>query len=209
MLFQEKICSDNVRIAVWKTTESLSELWEMLRNKAFYLADFQKLKQEKRQKEWLAARILAERLCGSDKTIAYGENGKPFLTDNSFKISISHTANYVALIAHPAQEVGIDIEQFGNKICRLKERFLNAEELQHIDSENETAHLLVHWCAKETIYKMQNRHVDFRRHIHILPFTPQQSGEMTCRCGLDPQSPDTHTLHYLIAEDFTMAWSVK
>ena len=208
MLYKHLTYSET-KIAIWKTTETVGELWELLHNKDFYFSDFQKLKTEKRQKEWLVARILVEMLCGSDKTITYNENGKPFLTDHSYKISISHTLNYVALVAHPMQEVGIDIESFGKKILHVKERFLSAEELQHIDKENETAHLLLHWCAKETIYKMQNQNVDFREQIPILPFIPQQNGKITCHCGLAPQSPEKHTLYYNVEKDFVMVWNVK
>jgi len=202
MLYKTNTYSNKTIIAIWKTVESVPELWEILQNKDFYFADFQKLKTEKRQKEWLAARILVEMLCGSDKTITYNKNGKPFLSDNSFQISISHTANYVALIVHPTREVGIDIERFSEKICRLKDRFLNTEELQHIDSENESTHLLLHWCAKETIYKMQNQNVNFRKHIRVLPFVPQENGKFLC------QFPEKHTLYYSVEKDFAMTWSV-
>ena len=205
MLYRHFTYSDKAEIAIWRITETIPELWEMLQNKDFYFSDFQKIKTEKRQKEWLVARILVEMLCGNDKTIAYNENGKPFLTDNSFKISISHTKDYVALISHPTQEVGIDIESFGEKIFRIKERFLSTGELQNIDKENETTHLLLHWCAKETIFKMQNQNVDFREQIHVLPFVPQQSGKFTCHCGLAPQSFE---IHYSVEKDFVMTWDV-
>ncbi|GHT57070.1 siderophore biosynthesis protein [Bacteroidia bacterium] len=217
MLYQKNTYSDNTVIAIWKTNETVSELRKIFPNYGKNLPDFGKT--EKRQKECLAARILVENVCGTDKSIVYNENGKPFLSDNSFQISISHTADYVALIAHPTKEVGIDIEKNGEKVQRVKERFLAAEELQHIDKQNETTHLLLHWCAKETMYKMLNRtNVDFAKDLCILPFSPKENGVLSCHCGLelvdnchcglDPQSPE-YTLSYSVEKDFTMVWGIK
>jgi phosphopantetheinyl transferase len=205
MLYKTETYSDKTSIAIWKTDETVSELRNILPFCGKNLPDFGKT--EKRQKECLAVRILVENVCGKDKSIVYNENGKPFLNDNSFQISISHTADYAAIIAHPTKEVGIDIEKNGEKVLRVKERFLSAEELQHIDKQNETTHLLLHWCAKETMYKVLNRtNVDFAKNLRVLPFVPKESGVLLCHCGLDPQSPE-YTLLYCVEKDFAMVWT--
>lgn len=51
-----------------------------------------------------------------DKEIGYSSEGKPHLTDNSSFISISHTKGYVAVILSSVAPVGIDIEQYGQRV---------------------------------------------------------------------------------------------
>lgn len=209
MLYKTIKNNDNSGIAFWKIEEDVSDLLAQLKNKEIYLADFQKFSTEKRKKEWLAARILAETICGEDKIVAYNAKGKPFLTDNSFQISISHTKNYVALITHPAKTVGIDIEHISDRICRLKERFLSDAELQNIDNRNECIHLLLHWCAKEVLFKMINReNVDFSEQLCIFPFVPQQEGIFFGK-EMCTKQQENYTFAYSIEKDFTLVWAVK
>lgn len=63
-----------------------------------------------------------------DKQIGYSSEGKPFLTDDSFFISISHTKGYVAVILNPKTPVGIDIEQYGKRVHKVFDRFIRPDE---------------------------------------------------------------------------------
>ncbi len=209
MLVEKRIWSGGGIIAIWKVTENIPELLDSLSQKEFYLPFFRILTTEKRQKEWLAARLLVEIFCGKDKTVSYNDQGKPYLTDHSYHISISHTKNYVCLIAHPTKEVGIDIEHIHNKICRLKERFLHKEELKHIHATNEVIHLLLHWGAKEVLFKMMNeQNVDFSEQLRIDFFIPQISGTFSGR-ELKTKEQKEYVFEYCIEPEFTLVWSVR
>jgi len=115
----------------------------------------------------------------------------------------------VAVIAHPTREVGIDIEQISDRICQLKERFLHKEELLHINSAQETVHLLLHWAAKEVIFKMMNEeNVDFSEHLRIFPFTPQKNGTFFGK-EMRTKRQENSNFAYCIKDSFVLVWSIK
>ena len=166
-------------VGIWKVEETIGQLRSMFEDFPLYESGLQKFKAEKRQLEWLAVRILLKELLGEEKEIDYLPSGKPFLKDRSAYISFSHTCGYVAIAVHPTKEVGIDIEQYGDRVCRLASRFVREDEMSLVRAENEIYALLLHWSAKETMFKLVNQSdVDFLEHLHILPFVPSESGEM-------------------------------
>ena len=159
---------------VRKISGTSEELLSQLEKKELYLPVISRIKLEKRKQEWLAVRILLKELLGEEKDVEYDAWGKPFFKDNSYQISISHTPGYVAVILNPEHPVGIDIEQITNKVERVKDRFLSEEEIKHISKEKELIHLLLHWSAKETIFKaLGESEVIFNEQLHIKPFVPQ------------------------------------
>ena len=166
-------------VGIWKVEETIGQLRSMFEDFPLYESGLQKFKAEKRQLEWLAVRILLKELLGEEKEIDYLPSGKPFLKDRSAYISFSHTCGYVAVAVHPTKEVGIDIEQYGDRVCRLASRFVREDEMSSVRAENEIYALLLHWSAKETMFKLVDQSdVDFLKHLHILPFIPIESGEM-------------------------------
>ena len=79
--------------------------------------------------------------------------GKPLCvshaTGRRYYISVSHTKGYAALILSRNQEVAVDIEYFSDRVERISSKFLRMDEnASDLDSK------LVHWCAKETVYKL-------------------------------------------------------
>ena len=166
-------------VGVWKVEETIDRLRSMFVDFSLYESGLQRFKSEKRQLEWLAVRVLLKELLGEEKPIAYLSSGKPYLKDGSACISFSHTCGYVAVAVHPTKEVGIDIEQYGDRVCRLASRFVREDEMESVRAGNEIYALLLHWSAKETMFKLMNQSdVDFLDHLHILPFVPSESGEM-------------------------------
>lgn len=141
---------------------------------------------EKRKCEWLTVRTLLKTLSGEEKEISYRPNGKPFLSDRSSHISISHTnckaadqtcngklSGYVAMVLNKEKKVAIDIEMISPRVLRIKNRFLGKEETVAIVADAEIVHLLLHWSAKESVFKILDaENVDFQSKIHIRPFRP-------------------------------------
>lgn len=125
------------------------------------------------RRQWLASRLLAQRLTHTDAEIIYTENGKPQLKGSEQDISISHTSTYCA-ISLDSKPTGIDIELIGDKVQRIASKFLNEKEREYaIDSI--TQHII--WGAKESIFKAWNKGgVDFRADILIHPFQPMEEG---------------------------------
>ena len=81
--------------------------------------------------------------------IIYDALGKPSL-DNGWKISISHSNDFVAIIMNEYENCGIDIEKVTPKIERIKHKFLNPIDLKNIVSLD---YLILYWGAKEALYK--------------------------------------------------------
>lgn len=170
---------DALIAGVWKVEETIGRLKRMLPRSLVYEPDLLEVKSDKRKLEKLAVRALLKELVGEEKEIAYLPSGKPYLVDESACVSFSHTQGYVAVALHPALEVGIDIEQYGTRVQRLAARFVREDEMPSVRAGDEIYALLLHWSAKETMFKlMEQADVDFLDHLHILPFRPVAAGDM-------------------------------
>jgi phosphopantetheinyl transferase len=162
---------------------------------------------EKRKQEWLAVRVLLKELCGEEKKIAYLPSGKPYLEDGSAFVSFSHTSGYVAVALHPSAEVGVDIEQYGTRVQRVASRFIREDEKVSVDSGDEIYALLLHWSAKETMFKlMEDEAVDFIKHLHILPFVPEESGTFHA-CEYRSGQEQEFLIHYDTHPDYVLTFA--
>ena len=85
--------TNGIQWAVWKMEESLDALLLLLpgARRAFCEQELNRFVSERRKMEWLSVRVLLYSMLQEDKEIGYSLEGKPYLTDHSFFISISHT----------------------------------------------------------------------------------------------------------------------
>ena len=169
----------DLTVAVWKVDETVEQLRSMFNQFSVYEEGYARFSAEKRKQEWLAVRVLLKEMLGEEKSIAYLPSGKPYLEDGSMHVSFSHTHGYVAVALHPSAEVGVDIEQYGTRVRRVASRFIREDEKVSIALGDEIVGLLLHWSAKETMFKlMDDQGVDFIEHLRIFPFTLRESGVM-------------------------------
>lgn len=174
MLYLKEYIGESL-LGVWKVEETSDKLLSFLLHNE-WLDLVHAVKADSRKQEMLATRVLLKELLGEEKQICYYKSGKPYLQDYSFKISISHTQGYVAVILHRDRTMGLDIEQRTNKIFKVKDRVITERDL--IDPNNEQVHLLLHWSAKEAMFKyLDAEGVDFRKNLHVEPFVPQEVGK--------------------------------
>lgn len=162
---------------IWHITESTQDL---LKEKSFSDRDLLQLdtfSHEQRKKEWLAARILTEKLTGNPEArIVYDEHNKPSLQGSEYHISISHSRDLLAVIlsTHPT---GIDIELIKPKIERIKHKFMSTAELGSLQSDHFSHQLTAYWCAKESLYKLYGqKELSFRENLIIEPFQYSEAG---------------------------------
>ena len=197
----------DLTVGVWKVDETVEQLRSMFHHFSIYEEAFSQFTSEKRQQEWLAIRVLLKELCGEEKEIMYHPSGKPYLKDGSACISFSHTHGYVAVALHPFAEVGGDIEQYGTRVQRVASRFIREDERVSVEAEDEVYVLLLHWSAKETMFKlMEEEAVDFIEHLRIVPFQPTESGVFEAyeyRSGRDRK----FLLHYDTHPDFVLTFA--
>lgn len=79
--------------------------------------------------------------------IGHAASGQPLL--RGYHVGVTHTKGYAALMLSKICDVACDIEHFSDRVERIKSKFLRKDEkADDLDS------LLVHWCGKETVYKL-------------------------------------------------------
>ena len=121
---------------------------------------FFKYKHPKRQREYVATRILRHAIFGF-KHIHYNSVGAPYIEDEGF-ISVSHSNNLIGIAVNKHFQVGFDLENLSDKAKRLHAKFLNQQERIIFDTEDELE-MTKCWSAKETLYKLAGRNfIDFK-----------------------------------------------
>jgi 4'-phosphopantetheinyl transferase len=152
-LFNKKEIFTNYTAAIWHITEPEEYFIDNLELSALEKKELHLIRGSKR-KEWLSARMLLHILSenGSRLPMYKDSFGKPHLTDDPRKLSISHSHDFSA-IAFSDKHIGIDIQKELPKIKRIKEKFLHPEELASIPEENSLSFLHYYWGAKESMYK--------------------------------------------------------
>lgn len=138
---------------------------------------------EARRKEYYAVRAMLAAVLGKDKRIDYLPSGQPFLSDNSYYISISHTKGFCALAWHAFHPVGVDVEQIADRVSRVAHRFVSPDEQSQLEkyfADDIIRGQLLLWSAKEAAYKLVNRPAtDFLRDI-IVDFDAMDAENGTC-----------------------------
>lgn len=207
-LFMQHIDRD-YRWAIWKNDETIEELLELIPEHEKYRSQIERFSAPHRRMEWLSVRVLLFTLLGKNVDVAYATNGRPYLRNLSASISISHTKGYVAvLLAKSSCKPGVDIEQYGERVCKVAHRFMHAEESPSEYAGITIWSLLLHWSAKETMFKaMDVPEVDFRTHLRVMPFKVQEHGCFEALESRTKQRRHFH-IHYLLHPDFVFTWSV-
>lgn len=164
--------------------------------------------ENKRVRESEAVRCLLASLCGKQVEVGHEPSGKPYLVNSRWHVSISHTKGYAAVALHPDKEVGIDIECYTERVCRVQTKFLSNEELENV-SGGDVKQLLIYWCAKETVYKALGLEgTELRSHIRVLPFVLEgEEGSLNAvelKTGTHKEFP----LHYWLAKDFVLTYTL-
>lgn len=191
---------------IWKMDETYDELCALLPPAVVVEAE-ERFSASHRRQEWLSVRALLARLIGNNQTICYYPSGKPYLSDSSSFISISHTRHYVAVIIG-TQPVGIDIEQYGQRVHKVISKFVREDETVNSWKGDDTWSLLLHWSAKEVMFKcLDTDAVDFQAHLRIFPFVLQLEGFFLAR-EYKTEQQRLFLIHYLLHPDFVLTWEV-
>ena len=173
LLFKSDLFPEGV-YGLWHTSEPDEYFLENMEIYSDERAEFDKLKSSKRS-EWLSSRYLLHLLsqrsirgaCNKD------EYGKPYLENSPYFISISHSADYTAVIAS-SKLVGIDIQVITPKIERIISRFAKESEYAQYNS---LLHYHVIWGAKEAMYKAYGKKsLDFKKNMHVESFDYKSEG---------------------------------
>jgi len=188
------------RFGIWKITESEDALRVILGKQM----DTPFSSAAKRI-EFLAVRALAKTLAIDPFAIRYESSGKPFIMGQSYHISISHTKGYAALLISDLPLTGIDIESKSDRVLRIRSKFMHPEEERQLSGqkENESIALLIHWSAKESIFKaIPDTGVDFIKELRILNFTSSDTSGSFYAKAL--RSNTTFQVDFRIESDYVL-----
>lgn len=173
----EKKYNSNAHLAVWQITESHDELQAMLPSEILTDAELASISHEQKQIEFFCSRLtikyLADKLGIRYAGIKKDEYGKPYLTGSEWQFSLTHTAEFVAVVMHENRPLGIDMEQPSEKLSRIAHKYLS--EAERTDASNDLDKLCIYWSAKEALYKLYGkRKVIFIDNLLVAPFSKDQ-----------------------------------
>ena len=161
----QKSISNNISLSIWSIEESLDFFLSNLRLTKNCEQRVDKLKSDEMKKQFLAVRKLIQLNGISLDSLSYSSEGIPFLNTEK-NISISHTKGFSAIAISP-KPVGIDIQDFRDKILSISKKFINSNERDLIDPSSIKELTLV-WCIKEATYKVHRKPgLDFKDEIKI------------------------------------------
>lgn len=207
LILRENI--DNGEIGLWKVSEEIETLLSLAKLSDPDIITYSRITAIHRKKEWLATRALLNELIPEQLLIKYHIDGRPYLENSSTNISISHSIGYIAIILQSASIPGIDIELITRKVGKVGSRFLSYDELAVCNEEAELSNhrMLVHWCAKEAIYKMVPfSNIEFATDIWILlSNSVEDSGSFQGFFNYK-SGPIPITLYYKMVSEVLIVW---
>ncbi|MDQ1332584.1 MAG: 4-phosphopantetheinyl transferase, partial [Bacteroidota bacterium] len=148
------ILNESTILGVWKIEEDLDTLFNLVVLDIEEKKKYNGYTSTSRKLEFLSVRALLSELLGKDAKIVYNKNNKPFLQDGSRFISISHSHKLTSILTSANEKVGIDLEYMSSNIGALAFKFLNRKEKITKNPDDKKYHLYIHWCAKESLYKI-------------------------------------------------------
>ena len=198
-----------VSLGLWQMDESTEQLFDLYPHLLPYRSSLDdKYKNDGRKLEFLAIRALMYemlRVNGASKGLlshagdfTHNGQGKPLF--RGYHVSISHTKGYAALILSKKSEVAVDIEYMSDRVERIASKFLRKDErADSLDSK------LVHWCAKETVFKLFSEENLLFEEMRVKPFDTMSDWA----CDVENlKSGKTARVDFELAMDFVLTYSM-
>ena len=198
-----------VSLGLWQMDESPEQLFDLYPHLLPYRSSLDdKYKNDGRKLEFLAIRALMYemlRVNGASKGLlshagdfTHNGQGKPLF--RGYHVSISHTKGYAALILSKKSEVAVDIEYMSDRVERIASKFLRKDErADSLDSK------LVHWCAKETVFKLFSEENPLFEDMRVKPFDTMSDWA----CDVENlKSGKTARVDFELAMDFVLTYSM-
>ncbi|MCK9413018.1 MAG: 4'-phosphopantetheinyl transferase superfamily protein [Prolixibacteraceae bacterium] len=200
---------DKGLLGFWEIKETAEQLLETLNPETEELDKYLLLRNNLRRKEWLAVRLLLQKMVVGDSKIDYDPTGKPYLVNTPGHISISHSSNCVVIYLHTEEQPGIDIELITRNVTKAARKFLSAEELNDcmVDEQLSNKDVMLRWCAKEAVFKMVPfPDIDFASQIACIA-QPLTTNEGVFSATFTSKEGSLHIpLNFRFVGDILMVW---
>jgi len=208
-LYLRKKLSNKAEIGVWQITETEEELIRLSSTPSDEMEEISYLRSESMRKQRLAVRALLNVLFDEKVYLSHHDNGKPYIENDATNISITHTEKYVAVILHPTEDVGIDVESLDRDFTAVEKKALSEDEIDDLDDEKRNEQLAIYWCAKEAIFKLVSVYnVDFAEQIEVEHFHPKGEGELEATFVDKEGDEEEYDLEYMTFDRHVLVWVV-
>ena len=208
-LYLKKKLKNDATIGVWQITESEEELVALSSTPTDEMEEISFIGSESMRKQRLAVRALLEEMFEEKVYLSHHDNGKPYIENDATNISITHTNKYVAVILHPTEDVGIDIESLDRDFSAVEKKALSEDEIDDLDDDKRNEQLAIYWCAKEAIFKRVSVYnVDFAEQIEIERFRPKGEGELEASFIDKDDYEEEFDLEYMTFDRHVLVWVV-
>ena len=208
-LYLRKKLDNKAEIAVWHVTESEQELLGLTSVPNDELEEISLFRNENHRRQKLAVRALINEVFEEKMYLNHHDNGQPYFENCATNISITHTDNYVAIIIHDEDEVGIDVESLDRDFSVVEKKALSEDEIDDLEKDKRNEHLAIYWCAKEAIFKrMSQNRVDFAEQIEVEKFNVRKEGELEATFIHKDEHEEEFELEYMIFDRHVLVWLV-
>ena len=208
-LYLKKKLDNKAEIGVWQITETEEELKALSATPSDEMEEISFIRSESQRKQRLAVRALLNELFEEKVYLSHHDNGKPYIENDATNISITHTEKYVAVILHPTEDVGIDIESLDRDFTAVEKKALSEDEIDDLDDEKRNEQLAIYWCAKEAIFKLVSVYnVDFAEQIEVEHFRPKGEGELEATFIDKDEYEEEYDLEYMTFDRHVLVWVV-
>mgnify|MGYP002518262656 CR=1 FL=1 len=202
-----KTLKNKAEISVWHVTETEDELRAMTSVPTDEMEEINFIRSESQRKQKLAVRALLNEVFEEKMYLNHHDNGKPYLENSVYNISITHTDNFVAIITHDEEDLGIDVESLDRDFSAVEKKALSEEEIEDLDEDKRNEQLAIYWCAKEAIYKrMSQTRVDFAEQIEVEKFRPKGEGELEATFIHKDGHEEEFDLGYITFDRHILVW---
>jgi phosphopantetheinyl transferase len=199
-LFYQQDINETTRLGIWKIEEDLD----------FFLREVplhRDITHPHKKLQHLAGRYLLKMMFPDFPyyLIRIADTRKPFLHNEQYHFSISHSGDYAAAIVSAKERVGVDVELYSSKVMKVLHKFLSPPEQALINGKNRFPYELetLMWSAKETVFKWHgNGGVDFKEHIHLLAM--EENNTLSVSFTGEPES--ALEVHYRLFPDVCLSW---
>lgn len=193
--------SETIRLGLWSITETPEDFFILYPYLSVYRNEVEKqFKADNRKREYLAVRALLHEMRGGDERILYNDDGSPYFVDGTF-CSISHTRGYAVLIISNMYPVGVDIEYCSPRVEKIADKFIRFDE-----KAGTTISKLIHWSAKEALFKLfHNDRLDYFD-MKLRPFTEEKSGVVIAeilKCST------VQIINYIVDDQYVLTYCIK
>ena len=208
-LYLKKELENEAEIGIWHITETEEELKELSATPSDEMEEISFIRSESLRKQRLAVRALLNTMFDEKVYLSHHDNGKPYIENNPINISITHTANYVAVILHDEEDVGIDIESLDRDFSAVEKKALSEDEIEDLEDDKRNEQLAIYWCAKEAIFKrLSVYNLDFAEQIEIERFRPRGEGELEATFITKDGDEEEFDLEYMTFDRHVLVWVV-